>query len=78
MKVGNKTLEKNEISFVTFLLYQLSEAWHISPSKVYGKLSEADAIDGYILPCYDTLHTLGSKYLVEDITEMMGERGVRI
>lgn len=34
-------LEKNEISFVTFLLYQLSEAWHISPSKVYGKLSEA-------------------------------------
>ena len=51
-------LEKNEISFVTFLLYQLSEAWHISPSKVYGKLSEANAIDGYILPCYDTLHAL--------------------
>ena len=43
-----------------------------------GKLSEADAIDGYILPCYDTLHTLGSKYLVEDITEMMAERGVKI
>ena len=71
-------LEKNEITFVTFLLYQLSEAWHISPSKVYEKLSEADAIDGYILPCYDTLHTLGSKYFVEDITEMMDERGVRI
>ena len=32
-------LEKNEISFVTFLLYQLSEAWHISPSKVYEKKS---------------------------------------
>ena len=71
-------LEKKEIAFVTFLLYQLAEAWHMSPSGVYKKLSEANAIDGYILPCYDTLHTLGSKYLVEDITELMDERGVAI
>ena len=71
-------LEKNEIAFVTFLLYQLAEAWHMSPSAVYKKLSEANAIDGYILPCYDTLHTLGSKYLVEDITELMDERGIAI
>ena len=71
-------LEKKEIAFVTFLLYQLAEAWHMSPSGVYKKLSEAHAIDGYILPCYDTLHTLGSKYLVEDITELMDERGVAI
>ena len=39
-------LEKNEIAFVTFLLYQLAEAWHMSPSAVYKKLSEANAIDG--------------------------------
>ena len=71
-------LEKNEIVFVTFLLYQLSAAWHISPSEVYKKLNQANAIDGYILPCYDTLHTLGSKYLVEDITELMEERGVPV
>ncbi|MCR5719506.1 MAG: DUF3791 domain-containing protein [Lachnospiraceae bacterium] len=71
-------LDKNEITFITFLLYQLAEAWHMSPSGVYKKLSEANAIDGYILPCYDTLHTLGSKYLVEDITVLMEERGVAI
>ena len=33
-------LDKNEISFITFLLYQLAEAWHMSPSGVYKKLSE--------------------------------------
>ncbi|MBO4609279.1 MAG: DUF3791 domain-containing protein [Lachnospiraceae bacterium] len=71
-------LERNQIVFVTYLLYQLAEAWQMSPSGVYKKLSEANAIDGYILPCYDTLHTLGSKYLVEDITEMMDERGVKV
>ncbi|MBR1709609.1 MAG: DUF3791 domain-containing protein [Clostridia bacterium] len=71
-------IEKKEIEFVTFILYQLSEVWHITPSKVYAKLSEANAIDGYLLPCYDTLHTLGSKYLVEDLTEMLAERGVTV
>lgn len=71
-------LEKNELVFITFLLYQLSEAWNMSPSKVYKKLIAADVIDGYILPCYDTLHTLGNKYLVEDITEIMQERGVAV
>jgi hypothetical protein len=71
-------IEKNELTFITFLLYQLSEAWNISPSSVYKVLSKANVIDGYILPCYDTLHTLGSRYLVEDITELMHERGVEV
>ncbi len=69
---------KKELEFVTFMLYQLSEAWNMSPSKVYARLIEANAIDGYILSCYDVLHTLGSKYLVEDITELVRERGVKI
>ena len=34
-------LEKNQIVFVTYLLYQLADAWHMSPSGVYKKLSEA-------------------------------------
>lgn len=71
-------ISSKELTFITFLLYELSEAWNISPSKVYGKLSEANVIDSYLLPCYDTLHTLGSKYLVEDITEIMDERGVKV
>ena len=66
------------MTFVVFLLYQLSEAWHMIPSKVYERLKEADVIDGYILPCYDTLHTLGAQYLVEDLTDLVQERGVKI
>ena len=69
---------EKELSFVVFLLYQLSEAWNMIPSKVYAKLKEADIINGYILPCYDTLHTLGGQYLVDDLTELMQERGVTL
>ena len=67
-----------ELTFVIFLLYQLSESWHMVPSKVYEKLKEADAIEGYIIPCYDTLHTLGGSYLVEDMTDLLCERGIKI
>ena len=71
-------MDDRELSFVIFLLYQLSEAWNMIPSKVYAKLKEADIIDGYILPCYDTLHTLGGQYLVDDLTELVRERGVTL
>ena len=71
-------MNQKELTFIIFLLYQLSEAWHMIPAKVYKKLQEADMIRGYLLPCYDTLHTLGGEYLVEDITEMAQERGIEI
>lgn len=71
-------MEKKELVFATFLIWELSEAWGVSPSKVYKKLTEANAIDDYILPCYGVLHTLGSAYLVEDVTELIRERGVEI
>ena len=71
-------MDSKELSFVVYLLYQLSEAWNMIPSRVYAKLKEADIISDYILPCYDTLHTLGSQYLVEDLTSLARERGVTI
>ena len=35
-------------------------------------------LDDYIFVCYDTLHTLGTEYLVEDITEYAREKGVAV
>ena len=29
----------------------------------------------YILPCYDVLHTFSKDYLVEELTEVLKERG---
>ena len=68
----------DELTFVIFLLYQIAEELKKTPSDVYKALSDARVISEYIVPCYDTLHTLGSKYLVDDITEMVRERGVEI
>lgn len=64
-----------ELSFTVFLINQLAAAWKMSTGRVYSILCKGDILDGYIIPCYDTLHTLGSSYLIDDITELAKERG---
>ena len=73
---GGADVNRDELSFTVFLIHQLAEAWDKAPSEVYQILKDSGILDDYILPCYDTLHTLGSQYLVEDITEFVRERGM--
>ena len=69
---------RQELVFVVFLLHQLSSAWGVTPSRVYKILSDSQVLQKYIVPCYDTLHSLGSKYLVDDITNCVREWGYEI
>lgn len=71
-------LERNQIDFSTFMLYRLAEHWGKSVPDTYRILDKANAIDGYLIPCYDMLHTLGSEYLVNDLTDYVRERGICI
>ena len=73
-----KMCKKNELSFSIFVLYSLSEKWKKSPAAVYKILNSTGILDDYIIRCYDTLHTLGKEYLVEDITEYVKEKGVSV
>lgn len=50
----------------------------MSPATVYRTLNTSGILDDYIITCYDTLHTLGKEYLIEDITEYAREKGVAI
>ena len=69
---------EKELTFSTFIFYSLSEAWNKTPAEVYKVLNSAEILDGYIIESYDVLHTLGKAYLVEDITELAGEKGINI
>lgn len=73
----SQLMGRKELSFTIFLIHQLAEAWGKTPSEVYDILESTDVIEEYIVPCYDTLHTLGVNYLIEDITDMVVERGKR-
>ena len=72
-QTDGKTLE-----FTVFLIHSLAGAWQKPYWAVYQILNDLDILDGYIIPCYDVLHTLGQEYLVEDITDLVREKGVQV
>lgn len=69
---------EKELNFSIFILYSLAEAWKQTPSAVYKILNSTGILDEYVIAGYDTLHTLGKEYLVEDITEFVKEKGVAV
>ncbi len=70
--------KQKELSFSIFILYSLAEKWNSTPASVYKVLNDTKILDEYLIPCYDTLHTQGKEYLIEDITEFVRERGVSV
>lgn len=66
---------KEELSFSIFVIHALSKEWNKTPVEVYKILNTSGILDNYIIKCYDTLHTLGKEYLVNDITEFAHEKG---
>ncbi len=69
---------EKELEFSVFLIHHLAEGWKMLPTKVYQILTKANILDEYIIPSYECLHTLGMEYLMEDISELVGEKGVDI
>jgi hypothetical protein len=39
-------------------------------------MQDTNVIDGYIVPCYDTLHTFSKEYIVDDLISLMQKKGV--
>lgn len=68
--------ERRVLDFVVFLLHRVSAKWGWSVPATYQALSSTGILKGYIIPCYDTLHTMGEAALVDDVTAFARERGV--
>ena len=69
-------MDKDTLEFVTYCIASLSESLELPQQEVYKRLKSSGILDDYIIPCYDVLHTFGSRYLMEDLTDYMREKGV--
>lgn len=69
-------MDKEVLDFVTFCISSLAAHLNLSQRDVYKRLKESGILYGYIVPSYDVLHTFGSRYLMEDLTDYMKEKGV--
>lgn len=57
----------------------VADKLNIDAPKVYSMLTEqTNILNEYIIPEYEILHTQSKDYIVDDIIEVMKERGVEI
>ena len=72
-----EALTNDNLEFAIFCIENV--AIRLGAEKVFVALTEkSDILDSYILPCYDVLHTQGKDYIVDDILDVMAQRGVEV
>lgn len=69
-------MDKQTLEFVTWLISKLAGWLNLSQRDVYHRLKSSGILYDYIVPSYDVLHTFGSRYLMDDITDFMKKKGV--
>ena len=70
---------RKELEFVIFCVENTAIRLGVSAEKVYEVLTvESDILNKYIVPLYDVLHTQDKNYIIDDILEVMKERGVSV
>lgn len=69
-------MDKKTLEFVTYCISKLAQILRLPQSEIYQRLEQSGILYDYIVPSYDVLHTFGSRYLMEDLTEYMREKGV--
>lgn len=69
-------MDYKDLNFVIFCVGSVADALKMSAKDVYRRMSEGNIISGYIVPCYDVLHTFSREYIVEDLIDLMNKRGV--
>ena len=68
---------RRELEFAVFCIENVAAALGKTSGDVYRALSgDSGILRQYIVPSYDVLHTQGRDYIVNDIREVMAERGV--
>ena len=69
-------MDEKTLEFVTYCIRKLSVLLKLPQKEIYKRLKTSGILYDYIGPSYDVLHTFSTRYLLEDLTEYMREKGV--
>lgn len=79
MMPDGKIKNSGELEFVVFCIENIAARLGLDSKRVYQAFTEkSDILHGYIVPEYEILHTQSREYIVNDILEVLKERGVEI
>ena len=79
MMSNEKIKNSNELEFAVFCIENLAAKLGVDAIDVYKALTKkSDILYQYIIPEYEVLHTQSKEYIMDDILDVMEERGVEI
>ena len=79
MLTGEKIKNSNELEFAVFCIENVAAKLNVNAERVYQAFTEkSDILNSYIVPEYEILHTQSREYIVNDLLEVMKERGVEV
>jgi hypothetical protein len=70
-------VDEKVLEFAIFCVESVAESLNINAEEVYKMIKyDTDILQNYIIPCYDALHSQSKRYIVEDLIELLKEKGV--
>lgn len=74
-----KIKNSSELEFAVFCIENVAAKLGMDAERVYQAFTEkSDILNGYIVPEYEVLHTQSREYIVDDLLDVMRERGVKV
>ena len=68
-----------ELEFAVFCIENVAAKLGVGAERVYRAFTEkGDILHGYIVPEYEILHTQSREYIVEELLDVMNERGIEV
>lgn len=78
---GEKWIELNQeeirMGFMAQCVESLAEIEHCSHTEMFNRLEAADMTEGFILKCYEPLHTQSWENIIQDLLHMLKQKESR-
>ncbi|HJB96525.1 MAG TPA: DUF3791 domain-containing protein [Candidatus Mediterraneibacter intestinigallinarum] len=79
MMADKKIKDSRELEFAIFCIENVAVKLGVNAERVYQAFTEkSNILNGYIVPEYEVLHTQSREYIVDDLLNVMKERGVEV
>lgn len=70
-------MDEKILEFTVFCIDSLAEYLNKDTKEIYKLIkNDSNILDDYIIPCYEPLHSQSKKYIVDELVNVLKERGV--
>lgn len=79
MMPDEKIKNSSELEFAVFCIENVAAKLGVDAERVYQAFTQnSNILHGYIVPKYEVLHTQSREYIIDDLLDVMEERGVKV